>query len=229
MLTMRAGLATLETVVGQRTTSTYDDPLLPLADLVASRRAPEMPDLPLPRFTGGAVGYLSYEAVRAFEPRVRRRDLVSISRTASGCLPTRCWFSITWRGRSRLWPMWHWTATLLWRIPTTEPKPRSTNSSPASAPFSRQCRSAVNSRTGRPMSARSRIPLMSDIWRWLRRRGSTLRPGISSRSFSHSASTSPAMSTHSRSIVPCERSTRRHTCSISISSTTRSLGRRLSF
>ena len=29
-----------------------------------------MPDLPLPRFTGGAVGYLSYEAVRAFEPRV---------------------------------------------------------------------------------------------------------------------------------------------------------------
>lgn len=70
VLTMRAGLATLETVVGQRTTSTYDDPLLPLADLVASRRAPEMPDLPLPRFTGGAVGYLSYEAVRAFEPRV---------------------------------------------------------------------------------------------------------------------------------------------------------------
>ncbi len=29
-----------------------------------------MPDLPLPRFSGGAVGYLSYEAVRAFEPRV---------------------------------------------------------------------------------------------------------------------------------------------------------------
>src|SRR5215211_4123777 len=27
-------------------------------------------ELPLPRFTGGAVGYLSYEAVSAFEPRV---------------------------------------------------------------------------------------------------------------------------------------------------------------
>ena len=37
---------------------------------LARYRAPEMPDLPLPRFTGGAVGYLSYEAVRAFEPRV---------------------------------------------------------------------------------------------------------------------------------------------------------------
>ena len=70
ILTMRAGLATLDTIAGQTTTSTYSDPLVPLADLVASRRAPEMPDLPLPRFTGGAVGYLSYEAVRAFEPRV---------------------------------------------------------------------------------------------------------------------------------------------------------------
>jgi anthranilate synthase component 1 len=70
LLTMRAGLATLETDGGYSTTTDYDDPLAPLADLIASRRAPEMPDLPLPRFTGGAVGYLSYEAVSAFEPRV---------------------------------------------------------------------------------------------------------------------------------------------------------------
>jgi anthranilate synthase component 1 len=70
ILTMRAGVATLDTIAGRTTTSTYADPLGPLADLVSSRRAPEMPDLPLPRFTGGAVGYLSYEAVRAFEPRV---------------------------------------------------------------------------------------------------------------------------------------------------------------
>jgi anthranilate synthase component 1 len=70
VLTMRAGLATLQTIDGQTTTMAYEDPLEPLADLVASRRAPEMPDLPLPRFTGGAVGYLSYEAVSAFEPRV---------------------------------------------------------------------------------------------------------------------------------------------------------------
>jgi anthranilate synthase component 1 len=67
---MRAGVATLESVAGQQTVTTYDDPLVPLANLVATRRAPEMPDLPLPRFTGGAVGYLSYEAVGAFEPRV---------------------------------------------------------------------------------------------------------------------------------------------------------------
>jgi len=70
VLTMRAGEATLESAGGQTTVTAYDDPLVPLAELVATRRAPEMPDLPLPRFTGGAVGYLSYEAVRAFEPRV---------------------------------------------------------------------------------------------------------------------------------------------------------------
>jgi len=70
VLTMSAGKATLESAGGQTTVTAYDDPLVPLADLVAARRAPEMPNLPLPRFTGGAVGYLSYEAVRAFEPRV---------------------------------------------------------------------------------------------------------------------------------------------------------------
>src|SRR5215208_6557179 len=70
VLTMRAGLATLKCVAGPTTTTNYDDPLVPLAELVAGHRAPEMPNLPLPRFTGGAVGYLSYEAVRAFEPRV---------------------------------------------------------------------------------------------------------------------------------------------------------------
>jgi len=70
VLTMRDGVATLDSVGGQSTVTSYDDPLVPLANLIATRRAPEMPDLPLPRFTGGAVGYLSYEAVRAFEPRV---------------------------------------------------------------------------------------------------------------------------------------------------------------
>ena len=70
VLTMRAGVATLESAGGQSTATPYDDPLVPLASMIAAGRAPEMPDLPLPRFTGGAVGYLSYEAVRAFEPRV---------------------------------------------------------------------------------------------------------------------------------------------------------------
>ncbi len=70
VLTMRAGVATLESAGGQSAATPYDDPLVPLASMIAAGRAPEMPDLPLPRFTGGAVGYLSYEAVRAFEPRV---------------------------------------------------------------------------------------------------------------------------------------------------------------
>jgi anthranilate synthase component 1 len=69
LLTLRDGLATVATADGP-STSAYDDPLVPLSDLVAAHRAPEIHDLPLPRFCGGAVGYLSYEAVRAFEPRV---------------------------------------------------------------------------------------------------------------------------------------------------------------
>ena len=69
VLTLRDGLATIDE--GARISAVaYDDPLLPLDQLVAPYRAPELPHLPLPRFSGGAVGYLSYEAVRAFEPRV---------------------------------------------------------------------------------------------------------------------------------------------------------------
>src|SRR5215217_5879065 len=70
LLTMRAGTATLETDRGHSVTTEYDDPLVPLAHLIAAHRAPEMPDLTLRRFTRGAVGYLSDEDVRAFDPRV---------------------------------------------------------------------------------------------------------------------------------------------------------------
>jgi anthranilate synthase component 1 len=70
LLTLRDGIATLETASDGATITPYFDPLDPLAALVASHRSPELHDLPLPRFCGGAVGYLSYEAVRAFEPRV---------------------------------------------------------------------------------------------------------------------------------------------------------------
>lgn len=69
LLTLKDGLAS--TVRGDdRYVAAYLDPLVPLADLVATYRTPAEHDLPLPRFSGGAVGYLSYEAVRAFEPRV---------------------------------------------------------------------------------------------------------------------------------------------------------------
>jgi anthranilate synthase component 1 len=48
----------------------YDDPLAALQELIAPFRAEA--HAKLPRFTGGAVGYLSYEAIRRFEPRVPR-------------------------------------------------------------------------------------------------------------------------------------------------------------
>lgn len=70
VLTLRDHLATVVTAAGEVTQTPYSDPLVPLADLVAAYRTPVFHDLPLPRFCGGAVGYLSYEAVRAFEPRV---------------------------------------------------------------------------------------------------------------------------------------------------------------
>ncbi|MCY3504616.1 MAG: anthranilate synthase component I [Chloroflexi bacterium] len=44
------------------------DPLKPLEEALAGLKAVEMPGLP--RLTGGAVGYVSYEAIRHFEPRV---------------------------------------------------------------------------------------------------------------------------------------------------------------
>lgn len=69
VLKMRDGLATTERG-DDLSVESYRDPLDPLANLVAAYRTPAEHDLPLPRFCGGAVGYLSYEAVRAFEPRV---------------------------------------------------------------------------------------------------------------------------------------------------------------
>lgn len=69
VMRLDAGLATVETA-HRRDVREYVDPLVPLGEMISPYRAPQLPHLPLPRFTGGAVGYLSYEAVRAFEPRV---------------------------------------------------------------------------------------------------------------------------------------------------------------
>ncbi len=49
---------------------TYDDPLVALGAILERFRADHSGDLP--RFTGGAVGYLGYEAMGRFEPRVGR-------------------------------------------------------------------------------------------------------------------------------------------------------------
>jgi anthranilate synthase component 1 len=50
---------------GYKQTSAYSDPLVALQSYLTPYRAVEVPDLP--RFNGGAVGYLGYEAVRSFE------------------------------------------------------------------------------------------------------------------------------------------------------------------
>lgn len=69
LLTTTGGIATVESGTAT-STAPYQDPLGPLSEFVGAYRTPGSHDLPLPRFSGGAVGYLSYEAVRAFEPRV---------------------------------------------------------------------------------------------------------------------------------------------------------------
>jgi anthranilate synthase component 1 len=48
----------------------YTDPLTFLSSELAWYDSARMDGLPLPSFLGGAVGFLSYEAIRAFEPRV---------------------------------------------------------------------------------------------------------------------------------------------------------------
>jgi anthranilate synthase component I len=48
--------------------ASYDDPLEAIEAILQSFRTEANPRLP--RFTGGAVGYLSYDAIRRFEPRV---------------------------------------------------------------------------------------------------------------------------------------------------------------
>jgi anthranilate synthase component 1 len=68
-LTLNDGTATISGSHGIETHS-YDDPLRFLETLLAGYRSSPVSGLPLPRFLGGAVGYLSYEAIRAFEPRV---------------------------------------------------------------------------------------------------------------------------------------------------------------
>jgi anthranilate synthase component 1 len=69
MITFRDGSAQIESASGLET-RLYADPLDILRDYLADYRSVQPSGLPLPRFLGGAVGYLSYEAVRSFEPRV---------------------------------------------------------------------------------------------------------------------------------------------------------------
>ncbi|MDP9366537.1 MAG: anthranilate synthase component I [Chloroflexota bacterium] len=70
VLTLGGGIARIE-ASGTAREVPAGDPLAALADFLAPYRPPAgVPGLALPSFVGGAVGYLSFEAVRAFEPRV---------------------------------------------------------------------------------------------------------------------------------------------------------------
>lgn len=66
-VTLRDGSATFEGDFTSDVTS-YDDPLDAIADLVEPFKTHASDTLP--RFTGGAVGFLGYDAIRRFEPRV---------------------------------------------------------------------------------------------------------------------------------------------------------------
>ncbi|HEV2527622.1 MAG TPA: anthranilate synthase component I [Thermomicrobiales bacterium] len=67
-LVLDRGTMTITRDGGETTTVTYEDPLIALEGVLDEFRAAERAGGP--RFCGGLVGYLSYEAVRAFEPRV---------------------------------------------------------------------------------------------------------------------------------------------------------------
>ena len=56
---------------GEVTVRSFGDPLAELGDILNGFKSKQMPGQSLPRFTGGAVGYLAYESIRYFEPRVQ--------------------------------------------------------------------------------------------------------------------------------------------------------------
>ena len=66
-VTMRGG-SVLTGAAMDPVTDSYDDPLTALGSILEPYRSE--PDDALPRFTGGAVGYLTYDAIHRFEPRV---------------------------------------------------------------------------------------------------------------------------------------------------------------
>jgi anthranilate synthase component 1 len=68
-------VATVRTSAGEESELPFEDPLAFVRDLLAPYQPVPLPDMP--RFQGGAVGYLAYECVRYFEdlPSPERDDL----------------------------------------------------------------------------------------------------------------------------------------------------------
>ena len=184
-----------------------------------------VPGVQLPRFVGGAVGYLSYEAVRAFEPRVGWPAGPDLA------IPTRTYMLVdtllVFDNVSRT------IKVVCASEPGTEPDIDDglrAGKRPGSMTWShmlrKPCRStAPRRRAGRNQQSRiaaGSTPIHWSTGRWSRRPGSTSRPATSSRSSSPSGSTSRRRPTRSRSTGRCGRSTPARTCSISTSAITRS-------
>ena len=68
-ITLDAGTMIIAGPHGTRTEA-FSDPLAALQSVLKPYEGATYPGQALPRFTGGVVGYLSYEAIRYFEPRV---------------------------------------------------------------------------------------------------------------------------------------------------------------
>jgi len=75
------------------------DPTAALAEVLGEMRPVEVPGLP--RFWGGAVGWIAYDCVRAFEDLPARARPASSCRRSRWSSPTRCSSSITCARRSR--------------------------------------------------------------------------------------------------------------------------------
>ena len=106
-----AGWHARRQINGESTTDDVDDPLAFLEEALARYQSQSVPGVHLPRFVGGAVGYLSYEAVRAFEPRVglAAGPGLWVSRSRTSCWSIRCSSSTTSAARSKSLRTSTWT------------------------------------------------------------------------------------------------------------------------
>ena len=187
-----------------------------------------MPDLPLPRFTGGAVGYLSYEAVRAFEPRVPSAPGPGLG------LPDGVWMLT-----DALLVFDHLARTIKAvahvvlddDVPSRRPTPsgspdrrvdRAPRAPQPTMPHGGELSDSPAEERQIPNTTRERYLEMVETAREYIEAGDIFQVVLSQRV------DVPSTSIHSRSTGRCGRSIRRRTCSISISSITRSSARRRS-
>jgi anthranilate/para-aminobenzoate synthase component I len=123
------------------------DPLHVLEELLREVRYVSLPDLP--RFVGGAVGYIGYDWVRFLEPIGEATDDDLDIDDCRCCSPTRSASSTTSGTRSRCSPTPAWTASTRPIGPTTRRSRASTRSWKRSGSHARRTRPAPPSRRPR--------------------------------------------------------------------------------